>query len=186
VIKLNYKKIVFLCFLLSFLQSSIVSKTNQYSVYAYDKLKMFTLTIQEDEITIQPVGIGSFFLKEDIRYKNQAMGPENLIVELLSGGPIDIVDTVWEKDLAVLDSSTVDLRFLFAEEDTVSFNDKEVSALLYRMDIKNNNPNEENIINNALINSSLSKVWVDKNTKSIIKISLMYNRISYIININEN
>ena len=147
---------------------------------------MFTLTVQEDEITVQPVGIGSFFLKEDISYKNQDMGPENLIVGLLSGNPIDIVDTVWEKDLAVLDSSTVDLRFLFAEEDMVSFNDKEVSALLYRMDIKNNNSNEENIINNALINSSLSKVWVDKNTKSIIKISLMYNRISYIININEN
>ena len=166
----------------------MVGKTDQYDVYAYDTLKMFTLTIQEDEITIQPVGIGSFFLKEDISYKNQDMGPENLIVELLSGNPIDIVDTVWEKDLAVLDSSTVNLRFLFAEEDTVSFDDKEVSALLYRMDIKNQDKelDQTNMINKALINSSIRKVWVDKNSGSVIKINIMYNRISYIININEN
>ena len=166
-IKLNYKKTVFLCLLFSFLQSNMVGKTDQYNVYAYDTLKMFTLTIQEDEITIQPVGIGSFFLKEDISYKNQDMGPENLIVGLLSGNPIDIVDAVWEKDLAVLDSSTVDLRFLFAEEDTVSFDDKEVSALLYRMDIKSDNvvSKETNLINRALIDSSLRKVWVEKDNE---------------------
>jgi len=32
----------------------------------------------------------------------------------------------------------------------------------------------------------LRKVWIDKNTGSIIKLSFMYNGISYIINKNEN
>ena len=61
-------------------------------------------------------------------------------------------------------------------------------ALLYRMDIKkiNINPDDNNLINAALIDSSLRKVWIDKNTGSIIKLSFMYNGISYIINKNEN
>lgn len=169
----------------SFLQSTILSKTNQYNIYAYGVLKMFTITIKENEVIIEPVGIGSFFRKEDIKYTNQEMGPKNLIVELFSGRPLGIVDAVWDKDLALLDNAVVDRRFLFAEEDTVSFANKEIATLLYRMDIKTSAPTEDNLINNALINSTLCKVWVDKNTQSVVKISLMYNGISYIININE-
>ena len=45
---------------------------------------------------------------------------------------------------------------------------------------------EKNLVNDALINSSLRKIWIDKNTGSIIKLSFMYNGISYIINKNEN
>ena len=56
------------------------------------------------------------------------------------------------------------------------------------MDIKNQDKelDQTNMINKALINSSIRKVWVDKNSGSVIKINIMYNRISYIININEN
>ena len=61
-------------------------------------------------------------------------------------------------------------------------------ALLYRMDIKSQDKkfDENNLVNKALINSSIRKVWVDKSSESVIKINIMYNRISYIININEN
>ena len=45
---------------------------------------------------------------------------------------------------------------------------------------------EKNLVNDALINSVLRKIWIDKNTGTIIKLSFMYNGISYIINKNEN
>ena len=56
------------------------------------------------------------------------------------------------------------------------------------MDIKNQDKefDQTNMINKALINSSIRKVWIDKNSESVVKINIMYNRISYIININEN
>jgi hypothetical protein len=106
----------------------------------------------------------------------------------LSGNKINILDTVWVEDVPVLDNITVNVRFLFAEEEEILLNNAKTMALLYRMDIKkiNINPDDNNLINAALIDSSLRKVWIDKNTGSIIKLSFMYNGISYIINKNEN
>ena len=77
---------------------------------------------------------------------------------------------------------------LLSEEEEIVINNKTTIALLYRMDIKNQDKelDQTNMINRALINSSIRKVWVDKNSGSVIKINIMYNRISYIININEN
>ena len=136
---------------------------------------------------VEPIGVGSFLLKESIEYKNQVDG-DNLIIQLLSSEKMAIVDTVWEKEISLLDSTKVDVRFLFSEEEEMTVNNKKVIALLYRMDIKNQDKefDQTNMINNALINSSIRKVWVDKNSESVVKINIMYNRISYIININEN
>lgn len=165
----------------------MLSKNKTYNIYAYDTLKTFTLTVKDDAIVVEPIGVGSFLLKESIEYKNQVDG-DNLILQLLSNEKITIVDTVWEKEISLLDSTKVDVRFLFSEEEEMTVNNKKVIALLYRMDIKNQDKefDQTNMINKALINSSIRKVWIDKNSESVIKINIMYNRISYIININEN
>ncbi len=93
------------------------------------------------------------------------------------------------REVPVLDSVVVDVRFLFAEEEELvqygkGDKQKTILALLYRMDIKSDNvvSKETNLINRALIDSSLRKVWVEKDTGSIIKLSFIYNRITYIIN----
>jgi len=167
--------------------SILLSKNKTYNIYAYDTLKTFTLTVKDDAIVVEPIGVGSFLLKESIEYKNQVDG-DNLILQLLSNEKITIVDTVWEKEISLLDSTKVDVRFLFSEEEEMTVNNKKVIALLYRMDIKNQDKefDQTNMINKALINSSIRKVWIDKNSESVVKINIMYNRISYIININEN
>ena len=182
---MNYKYTVFLFVIL--FHSILLSKNKTYNIYAYDTLKTFTLTIKDDAIVIEPIGVGSFLLKESIEYKNE-VGGDNLILQLLSNEKMAIVDTVWEKEISLLDSTKVDIRFLLSEEEEIAINNKTTIALLYRMDIKNQDKelDQTNMINKALINSSIRKVWVDKNSGSVIKINIMYNRISYIININEN
>ncbi len=143
--------------------------------------------MKDDVILVEPIGVGSFLLKESIEYKNQVDG-DNLIIRLLSSEKMTIVDTVWEKEISLLDSTKVDVRFLLSEEEEITVNNEKIIALLYRMDIKNQDKelDQTNMINKALINSSIRKVWVDKNSESVVKINIMYNRISYIININEN
>ncbi len=167
--------------------SILLSKNKTYNIYAYDTLKTFTLTVKDDVILVEPIGVGSFLLKESIEYKNQVDG-DNLIIRLLSSEKMTIVDTVWEKEISLLDSTKVDVRFLLSEEEEITVNNEKIIALLYRMDIKNQDKelDQTNMINKALINSSIRKVWVDKNSESVVKINIMYNRISYIININEN
>ena len=184
-IKLNYKYTVFLFFILSL--STLLGKNKTYNIYAYDTLKTFTLIVKDDVMVVEPIGVGSFLLRESIEYKNQ-VGGDNLISQLLSNEKITIVDTAWEKEISLLDSTKVDVRFLFSKEEEITINNKTIVALLYRMDIKNQDKefNQTNMINKVLISSSIRKVWIDKNTETVIKISLMYNRISYIININEN
>ena len=165
----------------------MLSKNKTYNIYAYDTLQTFTLTVKDDVILVEPIGVGSFLLKESIEYKNQVDG-DNLIIRLLSSEKMTIVDTVWEKEISLLDSTKVDVRFLLSEEEEITVNNEKIIALLYRMDIKNQDKelDQTNMINKALINSSIRKVWVDKNSESVVKINIMYNRISYIININEN
>jgi hypothetical protein len=143
--------------------------------------------VKDDVMLVEPIGVGSFLLKESIEYKNQVDG-DNLIIQLLSSEKMAIVDTVWEKEISLLDSTKVDVRFLLSEEEEITVNNEKIIALLYRMDIKNQDKefDQTNMINKALINSSIRKVWVDKNSESVVKINIMYNRISYIININEN
>ena len=167
--------------------SILLSKNKTYNIYAYDTLKTFTLTVKDDVILVEPIGVGSFLLKESIEYKNQVDG-DNLIIRLLSSEKMTIVDTVWEKEISLLDSTKVDVRFLLSEEEEITVNNEKIIALLYRMDIKNQDKefDQTNMINRALIDSSIRKVWVDKNSESVVKINIMYNRISYIININEN
>ena len=190
---MNYKNTAILLFLFLLLHSAVFGSKKEYHIYAYDALKVFTITIEEKKIMIEPVGVGSFLLKENMGYKNQDLDNKNLIIQLLSNNKIDITDGAWVREVPVLDSVVVDVRFLFAEEEELvqsgkGDGQKTIVALLYRMDIKSDSvvSEETNLLNRALIDSSLRKVWVEKDTGSIIKLSFIYNRITYIINTNEN
>ena len=81
--------------------------------------------------------IGKFLLEEDLEYEDQTLDSENnLFNKLLLKSKIDIVDARWEGSIDLLDDQKVKIRFLYAEEDTLSINGNEKIALLYRLDIK--------------------------------------------------
>ena len=183
---MNYKHIAALFYLS--LNSIIFANNKQYDIYIYDTFKGFTITVEEEEVSIDPINFGVFLLKETLTYKNQIFNDDNLIIQLLSDKKIEPLDTVWIKNISILDGVVVDVRFLFSDEEEILSNDKKIMALLYRMDIKTlaDIDEEKNLVNNALLNSVLRKIWIDKNTGTIIKLSFMYNGISYIINKNEN
>lgn len=185
---MNYKHIAALFYLSLSLNSTIFANNKQYDIYIYDTFKSFTITLEEDRVSIDPTNFGVFLLKETLTYKNQIFNDNNLIVQLLSDKKIEPLDTVWIKNTSILDGVVVDVRFLLSEEEEIVYNDKKIMALLYRMDIKTlaDIEDEKNLVNDALLNSVLRKIWIDKNTGSIIKLSFMYNGISYIINKNEN
>ena len=63
-------------------------------------------------------------------------------------------------------------------------NDDEKIALLYRLDIKSEEKKVSDTINSlnlAIIESSIIKIWIDEESSSLIKLSLMYNGIVYSI-----
>ena len=185
---MNYKNTLAFFYLFLSLHSTILGEDKQYDVYIYDTNKSFTITLKESEFSISPINFGSLLLKETLTYKKQLFNHGNLIFQLLSDKKIDFLDTVWLKDVPILDDVVVDIRFLLSEEEEILYKNEKVVALLYRMDIKALGAidDEKNLVNDALINSSLRKIWIDKNTGSIIKLSFMYNGIFYIINKNEN
>ena len=97
---------------------------------------------------------------------------------------INIVDAQWEDSVKLLDGQVAEIRFLYAIEDTLGINNDKKAYLLYRLDIKSEDKEiskNENIVNKALIKSSIIKIWIDKKTKSMVKFSLMYNGVLYSI-----
>ena len=115
---------------------------------------------------------------------SQGDNPYNLFNKLLLKSKIDIVDARWEDSIDLLDGQKVKIRFLYAEEDTLSINDNEKIALLYRLDIKSEEKKVSDTINSlnlAIIESSIIKIWIDEESSSLIKLSLMYNGIVYSI-----
>lgn len=185
---MNYKNTAAFFYLFLSLHSTILGDNKQYDVYIYDTFKSFTITLEESELSVSPISFGSLLLKETLTYKKQLFNDNNLIFQLLSDKKINLLDTVWLKDMPILDGVVVDVRFLLSEEEEILYKNEKVVALLYRMDIKALGAvgDEKNLVNDVLINSSLRKIWIDKNAGSIIKLSFMYNGISYIINKNEN
>ena len=97
---------------------------------------------------------------------------------------IDIVDAKWEDSVELLDGQEVEIRFLYAKEDTLDYNKTEKKALLYRLDIKSGEEkasDKSNPLNLAVMNSSIIKIWIDEESRSMLKLSLMYNGILYTI-----
>ena len=172
--------ILFLAF-----SSLTIAQDKDYDIYLYDSIKGMTLSIDNESLSVKALNFGKFLLEEDLEYEEQTLDSENnLFNKLLLKSKIDIVDAKWEESIDLLDGQKVKIRFLYAEEDTLSINDNEKIALLYRLDIKSEEKKVSDTINSlnlAIIESSIIKIWIDEESSSLIKLSLMYNGIVYSI-----
>ena len=162
-----------------FAQSSILSQTSsEHSVSLYGKINFCSINIEE-KIIFTPIGAGEM-LFETLKYDKKNFGKKNLILFLLSGNPIEIQDTKWEKDMELLDDILCEIRFLEADTETIDT----VDMVLYRLDIKKSNntiTKDMDILNKVLLDSSVIKVWTNKEKKTIIKISIVYNGLEYVV-----
>ncbi len=162
-----------------FAQSSILSQTSsEHSVSLYGKINFCSINIEE-KIIFTPIGAGEM-LFETLKYDKKNFGKKNLILFLLSGNPIEIQDTKWEKDMELLDDILCEIRFLEADTETIDA----VDMVLYRLDIKKSNntiTKDMDILNKVLLDSSVIKVWTNKEKKTIIKISIVYNGLEYVV-----
>ena len=82
--------------------------------------------------------------------------------------------------MELLDDIVCEIRFLEADTETIGA----VDVVLYRLDIKKSNNTiikDMDILNKVLLDSSVIKVWTNKEKKTIIKISIMYNGLEYVV-----
>ena len=173
----KYKNTLFILLITFFAQSIVLTQTNSnYSVSLYGKINFCNITLEE-KIIFTPIGAGEM-LFETLKYDKNSFGEKNLILFLLSGNPIAIQDAKWEKDMELLDDMSCEIRFLEANEETINT----IDMVLYRLDIKKSN--DLDILNKVLLDSSVIKVWTNKEKKTIIKISIMYNGLEYVVTSN--
>ena len=154
---------------------------SDYNVSLYGKINFCNITIEE-KIIFTPIGAGEM-LFETLKYDKNSFGEKNLILFLLSGNPIAIQDAKWEKDMELLDDMSCEIRFLEANEETINT----IDMVLYRLDIKKSNTTttkDMDILNKVFLNSSIIKVLTNKEKKIIIKISIMYNGLEYVVTSN--
>jgi hypothetical protein len=134
---------------------------------------------------VKTLNFGKFLIEDDLEFVDQNLErKKNLINRLLLNSEIDIVDAKWEDSVELLDGQEVEIRFLYAKEDTLDYNKTEKKALLYRLDIKSGEEkasDKSNPLNLAVMNSSIIKIWIDEESRSMLKLSLMYNGILYTI-----
>jgi hypothetical protein len=162
-----------------------VAQSKQYDIYLYDSIKGMTLSIDSTTLTVKTLNFGKFLIEDDLEFVDQNLErKKNLINRLLLNPEIDIVDAKWEDSVELLDGQEVKIRFLYAKEDTLDYNKTEKRALLYRLDIKSEEEkasDKSNPLNLAVMNSSIIKIWIDEESRSMLKLSLMYNGILYTI-----
>ena len=178
----NYRNTFFVLLIAFFAQSIVFTQTkSDYNVSLYGKINFCNITIEE-KIIFTPIGAGEI-LFETLKYDKNSFGEKNLILFLLSGNPIAIQDAKWEKDMELLDDMSCEIRFLEANEETINT----IDMVLYRLDIKKSNTTttkDMDILNKVFLNSSIIKVWTNKEKKIIIKISIMYNGLEYVVTSN--
>ena len=178
----NYRNTFFVLLIAFFAQSIVFTQTkSDYNVSLYGKINFCNITIEE-KIIFTPIGAGEM-LFETLKYDKNSFGEKNLILYLLSGNPIAIQDAKWEKDMELLDDMSCEIRFLEANEETINT----IDMVLYRLDIKKSNTTttkDMDILNKVFLNSSIIKVWTNKEKKIIIKISIMYNGLEYVVTSN--
>jgi len=178
----NYRNTFFVLLIAFFAQSIVFTQTkSDYNVSLYGKINFCNITIEE-KIIFTPIGAGEM-LFETLKYDKNSFGEKNLILFLLSGNPIAIQDAKWEKDMELLDDMSCEIRFLEANEETINT----IDMVLYRLDIKKSNTTttkDMDILNKVFLNSSIIKVWTNKEKKIIIKISIMYNGLEYVVTSN--
>ena len=175
----KYRNTLVVLLIAFFVQSVLFSQTRlEYSVSLYGKINFCSITIEE-KIIFTPVGAGEM-LFETLKYDKKIFDEKNLILFLLSGNTIEIQDTKWEKDMELLDNILCEMRFLEADTETIN----NVDMVLYRLDIKKSNTTttkDMDILNKVILDSSVIKVWTNKEKKTIIKISIMYNGLEYVV-----
>ena len=144
-----------------------------------------TLSVDNESLSLKALNLGKFILGEDLKYEEQNLNSKNnLINRLLLQSEIDVVDTRWEDSIKLLDGQEIKIRFLYAKEDTLDYNKTKKIALLYRLDIKGEEErvsNKSNSFNLAVMESSIIKIWIDEESRSMVKLNLMYNGILYTI-----
>ena len=151
---------------------------SSYEVSLYGKIDFCKIAMGE-KIVISPTKAGEMFF-EPLKYNKEDFNENSLVLSLLSNKSINIDDAVWEKDATLTKGFPCQTRFLKAGDEIV--NKKEVA--LYRLDIKRLEgvPDKEmEILNKVLLESSLIKVWVSKEGNNIVKISINYKGLEYII-----
>ena len=182
---MKYSKTINSLILFLAFSSLTIAQDKDYDIYLYDSIKGMTLSIDNESLSVKALNFGKFLLEEDLEYEEQTIDSENnLFNKLLLKSKIDIVDAQWEESIELLDGQKVKIRFLYAEEDTLSINDSEKVALLYRLDIKSEEKKVSDTINSlnlAIIKSSIIKIWIDEESSSLVKLNLMYNGIVYSI-----
>lgn len=180
--KLSQKINCFTVFLV--LNSLALTQSKDYDIYLYDSIKGMTLSVDNESLSLKALNLGKFILGEDLKYEEQNLNSKNnLINRLLLQSEIDVVDTQWEDSIELLDGQEIKIRFLYAKEDTLDYNKTKKIALLYRLDIKGEEKvsNKSNLFNLAVMESSIIKIWIDKESRSMVKLNLMYNGILYTI-----
>jgi len=143
-----------------------------------------TLSVDNESLSLKALNLGKFILGEDLKYEEQNLNSKNnLINRLLLQSEIDVVDTRWEDSIELLDGQEIKIRFLYAKEDTLDYNKTKKIALLYRLDIKGEEKvsDKSNLFNLAVMESSIIKIWIDEESRSMLKLNLMYNGILYTI-----
>ena len=144
----------------------------------YGKIDFCTITIEE-KIIISPAKTGEMFF-ETLKYNKKDLNKDNLLLFFLSNTVTEIEDAKWKKDFTLIDNLPCEIRFLDAGDETIN----KIDATLYRVDIKllEEVPRKEiDILNTVLLESSVIKVWVSKEGNNIVKISINYKGLEYII-----
>ena len=180
--KLSQKINCFTVFLA--LNSLALTQSKDYDIYLYDSIKGMTLSVDNESLSLKALNLGKFILGEDLKYEEQNLNRKNnLINRLLLQSEIDVVDTQWEDSIELLDGQEIKIRFLYAKEDTLDYNKTKKIALLYRLDIKGEEKvsDKSNLFNLAVMESSIIKIWIDEESRSMVKLNLMYNGILYTI-----
>jgi hypothetical protein len=179
-----YKKINYVLIFLTF-NGLVLAQSKEYDIYLYDSIKGMTLSVDDESLSLKALNFGKFLVEEDLEYEEQNLSSKNnLINRLLLQSEIDVVDAQWEDSIELLDGQKVKIRFLYAKEDTLNYNKTKKIALLYRLDIKGKEEkvsDKANSFNLAVMESSIIKIWIDEESRSMVKLNLMYNGILYTI-----
>ena len=179
-----YKKINYVLIFLTF-NGLVLAQSKEYDIYLYDSIKGMTLSVDNESLTLKALNFGKFLVEEDLEYEEQNLSSKNnLINRLLLQSEIDVIDAQWEDSIELLDGQEVKIRFLYAKEDTLNYNKTKKIALLYRLDIKGKEEkvsDKSNSFNLAVMESSIIKIWIDEESRSMVKLNLMYNGILYTI-----
>lgn len=172
----NYKNTILALFFLSV--ALFAKPKTTYDVLLYGKIDFCTITIEE-KIIISPAKTGEMFF-ETLKYNKKDLNKDNLLLFFLSNTVTEIEDAKWKKDFTLIDNLPCQIRFLDAGDETIN----KIDATLYRVDIKlleGKIDKKTDILNMVLLNNSVMKVWIGKESKNIIKISIKYKGLEYIV-----